>query len=39
MLAGIKIGDIELAFIRILNSKARDIGIELNWGLYDEKET
>ena len=38
-LAGIKIGDIELAFIRILNSKARDIGIELNWGLYDEKET
>lgn len=38
-LAGIMIGDIELAFIRILNSKARDIGIELNWELYDETET
>lgn len=38
-LVGIKIGDMELAFIRILNSKARDIGIELNWDLYDEKET
>jgi hypothetical protein len=38
-LAGIEIGDIELAFIRILNSKASDIGIELNWELYDETET
>ena len=38
-LAGNKIGDIELAFIRILNSKASDIGIELNWELYDETET
>jgi hypothetical protein len=38
-LAGIEIGDIELAFILILNSKASDIGIELNWELYDETET
>lgn len=38
-LVGIKIGDIELAFISILNAKARDIGIKLNWELYDETET
>ena len=38
-LVGFKMGDIELAFVRILNLKARDIGIALNWGLYDETET
>lgn len=38
-LFGIKIGDIELAFIHILNSKALDIGVELDWELYDETET
>lgn len=35
-LVGIQIGDIELGFMRILNSKARDIDVELEWELYDE---
>ena len=38
-LAGIKIGDIEFAFIRILSSKARDIGVELDWELNDKTKT
>ena len=33
------IGAMELAFIKILNGKARSLGVTLDWTLYDRRET
>ncbi len=38
-LIGSRLGDIELAFINILNSKARKIGVELDWKAYKDNDT
>ncbi|MBI4470696.1 MAG: hypothetical protein HY650_15385 [Acidobacteria bacterium] len=33
------LGDVEFAFIRILNQRAREVGTSLDWTIYDRRET
>ena len=38
-LTGINLGDVEIAFIRILSLQARRAGIQIDWKLYNRQET
>ena len=38
-LANVNIGDVEMAFMRILSLQAERIGIQLDWELYNRNET
>jgi len=38
-LTGVNLGDVEIAFIRILKLQARRAGIQLDWEIYNRKET
>lgn len=33
------LGDVEFAFVRALNQRARDVGVTLDWTIYDQRET
>ena len=35
VLTRVNLGDVEIAFIRILSLQAQRVGIELNWDIYD----